>query len=117
MLTIVLLLFMLNHICNKNLMPGGDIEKFIGWVKMAHLAYPHNPYMSLYLAMAFCIRGRQNEAIQWKDRAFMNCQADYWKQRFEAFNLLHLFDTFPEDEKAAYSAIEELRTSARLRWE
>ena len=99
-----------NYINNKNLKPEGNVDKFISWVEMAHLAYPTNPYMSLFLALAYTISGNFSKANEHYKRANEFYKADeYWLERFKSFSLLDVINDFPEDKDRVFERVEALR--------
>lgn len=97
-----------NFILNKNLAPGGDVEKFIAWVEMARQAYPTNPYMCLFLALARQIKGDSEQAIALHAEARNYCQGGYWQQRFTEFGLNALLEQLPVDREACFAALAAL---------
>ena len=99
-----------NFIYNKNLRPGGPADKFIGWVEMAQLAYPTNPYMSLFLALAYSLKGRQDKAADYCDKATkLYDRSDYWRERFDCFGLAAVLRHFPTDSDEVIQTMEGLR--------
>lgn len=98
-----------NFINNKNLKPGGRVEKFISWVDMAQSAYPTNPYMSLFLSLAYIIDGNQAQADDHHRKAVTHHQSDYWMDRFVSFGLLDVLENFPTDKSGVFHAMEMLR--------
>ena len=72
----------MDDINNKNLQPDGRVEKFISWVEMAQAAYPTNPYMSLFLSLAYIIDGNRDQADAHYQKAVTHHQTDYWLDRF-----------------------------------
>jgi len=98
-----------NYINNKNLRPGGRVEKFISWVEMAQTAYPTNPYMSLFLAMGYVLDGQGEQAAEHLEKAQTFHQTDYWMGRFIAFGLIEVLNDFPSSKDGVYQAIESLR--------
>lgn len=99
-----------NYINNKNLRPEGSVEKFIPWVEMARLAYPTNPYMSLFLALAYTINGDLSKAKDHYKRANRFHKTDeYWLKRFKSFNLIDVINDFPEDKDGVFESLEALR--------
>lgn len=98
-----------NFVNNKNLKPGGRVEKFIPWVEMAQVAYPTNPYMSLFLALAYVIKGDKDKAEDYYNKAVLYNKTDYWRERFASFGLDRVLDNFPENKSAVFETIENLR--------
>ncbi len=98
-----------NFINNKNLGPGGKAEKFVSWVEMAQAAYPTNPYMSLFLAVAYVIKEEKNQAKEYFDKAVMFGNTGYWQEIFAAFGLNNLVDKFPQSKVEAFKSIELLK--------
>lgn len=100
-----------NYVWNKNLRPGGRPDKFIAWVTTAQMAYPTNPYMSLFLAVARQIQGNAPEARRLCDLAAEQTRSTYWEERFRAFHLTRVLDDFPRDAGAALAMLEGLQAS------
>ncbi|MBN2377175.1 MAG: B12-binding domain-containing radical SAM protein [Sedimentisphaerales bacterium] len=98
-----------NFIWNKNLQPGGQTMKFIGWVEMAQVAYPDNPYMNLFLGMAYQIEGDREQAQRCLERARQSVQTDYWRERFSEFGLHEVLNNFPENRDKVFGVMERLR--------
>ena len=98
-----------NYINNKNLGPEGSVEKFISWVEMARIAYPTNPYMSLFLALAYTINGDLSKAKDHYKRANRFHKTEYWLNRFKSFNLIDVINDFPEDKDGVFESLEALR--------
>jgi radical SAM superfamily enzyme YgiQ (UPF0313 family) len=101
-----------NYVCNKNLQPGGLPRKFIGWVETAQRAYPSNPYMHLFLALAHRLDDNDSAADSSLSETRLCIKSDYWCARFTAFHLNELLDSFPQDAAAVHAALAALR--ARL---
>jgi len=98
-----------NFINNKNLRPGGRPEKFIAWVEMAQAAYPTNPKMNLFLALAHRIRNDDAKAEAHRAIAAEHCTGGYWQQRFEDFGLREVLENFPKGRDEAFERISALR--------
>ena len=98
-----------NFISNKNLRPGGRVEKFISWVEMAQEAYPTNPYMCLFLSLAYVIKGDEVRAMDYHERVVSSSKSDYWQERFSAFGLDNIINNFPKSKTEAINAVERLR--------
>ena len=104
-----------NYLNNKNLRPGGRPEKFIAWVETAQVPYPTNPNMNLFLALAHRICGNSPKAEEYRTIAAEHCQGDYWRGRFEDFELSRLLEDFPAMADEAFEVIRSLRDKvARL---
>ena len=98
-----------NYINNKNLKPDGRVEKFISWVEMAQSAYPTNPYMSLFLSLAYIIDGKSAEADAHYQKAVAAHQTDYWLDRFVSFGLMDVLKDFPKNTSEVFHTMEMLR--------
>jgi radical SAM superfamily enzyme YgiQ (UPF0313 family) len=98
-----------NFINNKNLGPGGKVEKFISWVEMAQVPYPTIPYMSLFLAVAYVIKEEKNKAKEYFDKAILSANTGYWQEIFAAFGLNDLLEKFPQSKNEAFNSIELLK--------
>jgi hypothetical protein len=100
-----------NFIHNKNLQPGGRVDKFIAWVEMAQAAYPANPYMSLFLSLAYLIKGDSKKCREYRSKAVLHQKTEYWRNRFAAFGLTKVLHHFPQGRSEAFKTIENLRHS------
>ncbi len=76
-----------NYIFNKNLQPCSVADKFIPWVEMAMMAYPHNPYMSLFLSIAYSLIGQLERSREYLGHCTTHCDSPYWRERFSAWGL------------------------------
>lgn len=98
-----------NYMYNKNLTPGGRVEKFISWVEMAQMAYPTNPYMSLFLSLAYIIKGNSERSREYYDKTMLYNKNDYWRERFADFGLNEVVRNFPKTKHDVFDTIENLR--------
>jgi radical SAM superfamily enzyme YgiQ (UPF0313 family) len=98
-----------NYICNRNLQHGGKPEKFIAWVETAQKAYPSNPYMWLFLAIAHSLLGHTKIATDLLQAAKTCVNTDYWEDRFSAFHLNVLIEKFSTSPDIMQLAIIEVR--------
>jgi len=98
-----------NYIFNKNLRPEGRVNKFISWVEMAQIAYPSNPYMSLFLSFAYTIKGDLKKAEEKYEKALSSCSDSYWRERFSQFGLDEVLNKFHKDKAGAFYAVDKLR--------
>jgi radical SAM superfamily enzyme YgiQ (UPF0313 family) len=103
-----------NFINNKNLCPEGKIDKFISWVEMAQAAYPTNPYMSLFLALAYVIKEDKDKTKEYLDKAVRFGVTDYWQERFAAFNLNTLIERFPSSKVEAFKIIDIIKNNINV---
>jgi len=98
-----------NFINNKNLGPEGKVDKFISWVEMAQVPYPTNPYMSLFLAIAYVLKEDKDQTKEYFDKAVKFGNTDYWRERLAAFGLIKLIEAFPQSKLEAFKSIELLK--------
>jgi radical SAM superfamily enzyme YgiQ (UPF0313 family) len=98
-----------NYINNKNLKPGGSVDKFISWVEMAQAAYPANPYMSLFLSLAYIIKGEQEKSEEYHNRSILCHKSDYWTKKFIAFGLMEVLNNFPGNRSQVLRSMERLQ--------
>ncbi len=98
-----------NYVCNKNLRPDGRPRKFIGWVETARRAYPSNPYMLLFLSLAQLLDGNPQESAVLHAEASKYVATEYWRDRFAAFHLDELLNSFPKDPPSAHHMLENLQ--------
>ena len=99
-----------NYIFNKNLMEGGKPEKFISWVETVRRAWPTNPYMSLFLSLAYVITGGREKAAKLRRQTRLNSDDDYWRERFSSFGLQAILDADPQTPEAVHGLIADART-------
>lgn len=104
---------MVNYVNNKNLKPGGDPRKFINWVRTAQRAYPTNPYMMLFLGLAYRLMGENALAEECHRLSQDYVNNDYWEGRFKAFYLEHILTDFPSDPKSVYTCLESTWSAQR----
>ncbi|MBU1122812.1 MAG: B12-binding domain-containing radical SAM protein [Candidatus Omnitrophica bacterium] len=97
-----------NYINNKNLKQGGRPEKFISWVEMAQAAYPVNPYMSLFLALAYLLEDQPGKAEEYRQKALVFSKSEYWQERFVNFGIDKVLNSFPQNKSKVFEAIESL---------
>ena len=84
-----------NFIFNKNLYPNGHPHKFIGWVEKARKAYPYNPYMLMFLAIAYKIEGNEKLSQERYKIAVTKIDGDlYWEQRMNEFGIMNIIKDF-----------------------
>ncbi|MBF0454443.1 MAG: B12-binding domain-containing radical SAM protein [Magnetococcales bacterium] len=99
-----------NFIFNKNLLAEGRVQHFIGWVEMAQIPYPTNPYMALFLGLAHQIANRPQVALDYLDKTRTVLEkSPYWRERFGAFELGWVLDSFPQDRPSAFETVLKLR--------
>jgi tRNA A37 methylthiotransferase MiaB len=98
-----------NYVFNKNLMSGGRADKFIYWVENAQKGYPTNPYMCLFLSLAYILRGDPGKAAELRAQAIEYSQSEYWRERFEAFGLDSIIDADPKNEQQIYDVLNGLQ--------
>lgn len=90
-----------NYMCNKNLRPAGDVDHFIRWLSGLQITYPRHPVMSLFLSLAYLVKGDHEQADIQFSRTRRNLEgSEYWRSRFEGYDLNKLVDTYPIDGSA-----------------
>ncbi len=103
---------LVNYIFNKNLLPGGHTDKFIAWVDRVLSSYPANPYMNLFLGLAYQIEEDAEEASFYLQRAKTNINGnEYWEERFRRFGLDHIVTDFPDSKNGVFSCLQNLQQS------
>ena len=98
-----------NFICNRNLQPDGRVDQFIAWVTQAQAAYPDNPCMLLFLALAHRLAdagGPVEDCL--KRAAAVHDASGYWQERFADFHLTPLLASFPATAAAVFSELRRL---------
>ncbi len=96
-----------NYIYNKNLSVRGRPEKFIDWVERVLMAYPTNPYMNLFVGLAYVLKNENDVAQKYFNNTVEIVKgSDYWKTRFEqfGFNVL-LNNSFPNNKEDVYATL------------
>ncbi len=105
--------FAFNMICNyvfsKNLMPGGRPYKFICWVENAQKSYPSNPYMCLFLSLAYVLKGDLAKVEELRAQAIEYSRSKYWRERFETFGLDTILKAKPQTEQQVYDVVRGLQ--------
>ena len=113
--------FAFNVICNyvfsKNLMPGGRPHKFICWVENAQKSYPSNPYMCLFLSLAYVLKGGLGKAEELRAQAIEYSQPEYWRERFETFGLDTILEAEPKTEQGVYDVLTKCQAELRPAFE
>ena len=99
-----------NYVCNKNLRPNGNPEKFIAWIQTARRAYPSNPYMLMFLAIGNRLLKNDVDSDEYLKLARQNVETEYWRDRFREFGLDEILISFPQTSAAVYLALEDIRT-------
>jgi radical SAM superfamily enzyme YgiQ (UPF0313 family) len=101
-----------NFINNKNLKIGGQPKKFINWVSMAQVSYPQNPYMCLFLALAYRLTGSETDCNDQYDRLLANLKGSkYWANRLDQFELSIFAEDFPKTSDEVLDRLDSLRAS------
>jgi len=99
-----------NFIFHKNLMPGGTPRKFISWIEVAQIGYPINPYMQIFLALAYVLEGQVEHAKEIHQITQKVVEKDaYWQERFDSFYLGSLLENFPTTKQGVYKSLEEIQ--------
>jgi len=99
-----------NFIFHKNLMPGGTPKKFISWIEVAQIGYPINPYMQIFLSLAYTLEGQTQKAQEIFLLARKVVEKDaYWQERFSSFHLNTLLEDFPTSTPEVYKALERIQ--------
>ena len=75
---------------------------------MAQVAYPTNPSMNLFLALAYTIKGDRAHARKCYEKAALYSQTHYWRDRFESFGLIEVMNDFPSEPQEVFETIETL---------
>jgi hypothetical protein len=106
-----------NYVFNKNLLPGGRPDKFIYWVENAQKGYPTNPYMCLFLSLAYTLKGNLGKAEELRAQAIEYSQPEYWRDRFVTFGLDDILEADPKDAQGVYHALTERQEELRPAFE
>ncbi len=108
--------FLINYVFNKNLLPGGNVKKFVSWVEAINVVYPDNAYMPLFSGIGYVLLKRCDKAAE-RLRQVQNILANspYWQERFGQFFLMELVEFFPSNEAEAFAILEQLGAKIRQR--
>lgn len=99
-----------NYINNKNLKDDGNPKKITSWIEAVKVAYPQNPYMSLFAGVGRVMLGNKEAAYSHlKDTKLILKESKYWEHRFSQFALMHLVNNFPENARQAYEILRLMR--------
>lgn len=99
-----------NYINNKNLKPNGRPEKFTSWLEAVKVAYPNNPYMSLFAGLGHVLSGnRPASRKHYHNTKTILKESQYWNYRFSQFGFNDLVADFPETPDEVYKALSSLR--------
>lgn len=87
-----------NYVDNKNLKAGGNPEAFIGWVRGLQQSYPGHPLMSLFLYLAYVVKGDARLAQEYvKPLPALLERSRYWSMRFHQYGLERILAHPPRD--------------------
>ena len=99
-----------NFIRNKNLKTHGRADKFTSLVEAVKIAYPLNPYMSLFAGLGRTLLGDTKNARGHFDSAeTILRESKYWRHRFAQFDLHEIINNLPDDADEATRALSNLR--------
>lgn len=99
-----------NYINNKNLKPGGIPEKFTSWVEAVRIAYPQNPYMSLFAGLGRVLLGDKEFASKHlEETKVILKESKYWSHCFSQFGLTHLVTDFPQNAQQVQETLGHLQ--------
>ncbi|MBT4165922.1 B12-binding domain-containing radical SAM protein [archaeon] len=107
--------FLRNFIFNKNLEFGWKRDKFLSWVEAIEERYPTHPYMNFALALVHCLRGDVIKAEIQYEKMIKNLNDDYWKEKFDDFELTEVLKKFPKTVKDAEETLIFLRKKYEMR--
>jgi radical SAM superfamily enzyme YgiQ (UPF0313 family) len=99
-----------NFMFNKNLLPGGKLQKYINWVGVIAERYPEHPYMNFFLGIANNLIGDDKGAEIEKQKMNENLKDDGWKRKFDQFGMTEIAENFPNNYAQSMESIEFLRT-------
>jgi hypothetical protein len=98
-----------NFIHNKNLKSGKDPKKFINWTEPIQERYPTQPYLTMFLALAYFLDENYEKAGEYYEKTKKNLEDDYWKDKMDEFGLMELINNFPKNKRQAEETLEILR--------
>ncbi|MBI4064638.1 MAG: B12-binding domain-containing radical SAM protein [Elusimicrobia bacterium] len=85
-----------NYMCNKNLRPGENVDHFIRWTSGLQATYSDHPVISLFLSLAFLVRGDKSQADTQFKRTLCNLEkSETWLSRFGAYDLNKIIEAYP----------------------
>jgi len=96
-----------NFIKNKHLQPGGNPQKLASWMSVLQKSYPLNADFPFFLSLAYQLSGDTKEAERYLQKTHDNLD-DYWKERFDQFNLSKILKDFPLTPNTTKRTIESL---------
>jgi hypothetical protein len=77
-----------NYVDNKNLKAGGNPDAFIKWVRGLLQSYPGHPLMSVFLYLAYVVKGDAQRAKECFDKLLTVLERSrYWSMRFHQYDL------------------------------
>ena len=77
---------------------------------MAQISYPQNPYMCLFLALAYRLTGNEQASEEQYQRMLKNLESSkYWVKRFNQFGLSVFVEDSPKTPEAVTKQLESLR--------
>lgn len=99
-----------NYVFNKNLLPGGNVLKFVRWVEAINAGYPDNAYMPLFSGIGYVLAGQPDKGQErFREAQRLLAVSPYWQERFRQFFLTDLAAGFPADAAGAYAVLDALR--------
>ncbi|MBU2576895.1 MAG: B12-binding domain-containing radical SAM protein [Nanoarchaeota archaeon] len=96
-----------NFIKNKHLQPGGNPKKLASWMSVLQKSYPLNADFPFFLSLAYQLSGNTLEAERYIQKTNENLD-DYWKERFDQFNLSKVLEKFPQTPGETRKTIESI---------
>ncbi len=105
-----------NYINNKNLKPGGIPKKFTSWLEAVKIAYPDNPYMSLFCGLGNVLQDEKYKADNYLEETSRRLKGnDYWMKRFDQYGLTQIVNDFPQNRQKVYKVLGALQNQLTTR--
>ena len=80
-------------------------------------SYPSNPYMCLFLSLAYVLKGGLAKAEVLRVQAIEYSQPEYWRERFETFGLDTILEAEPKTEQGVYDVLTKCQAELRPAFE
>jgi len=99
-----------NYVDNKHLKAGGNPDAFIRWVRGLQQSYPGHPLMSLFLYLAYVVKGDAQRAKECFERALAFLErSKYWSMRFPQYDLERILAHPPRHAAEAEEVLSRIK--------
>jgi hypothetical protein len=98
-----------NYVDNKHLKTGGNPDAFIKWVRGLLQSYPGHPLMSLFLSLAYSVKGDTQRATEGFARVLTVTEGSrYWRMRFHQYDLERILAHPPQQASEVEEVLSQL---------